>query len=153
LSGKPVLYLRLRASRALAGALVLVHAAAAACVLAAAPFAAGLAIAALLLALGGMAAWDRALLRGRRSVRALELPEDGTATLELADGSRVAARVARRRHVGAWWVTLPLQGAPWRTVLVAADMLAPAEFRRLRLWALWGRVAGAAPRQFQDLGA
>ena len=86
-------------------------------------------------------------------MRALELPEDGTATLELADGSRVAARVARRRHVGAWWVTLPLQGAPWRTVLVAADMLAPAEFRRLRLWALWGRVAGAAPRQFQDLGA
>jgi hypothetical protein len=24
---------------------------------------------------------------------------------------------------------------------VAADMLAPAEFRQLRLWALWGRVA------------
>jgi signal recognition particle GTPase len=37
-------------------------------------------------------------------------------------------------------VTLPLRGTPRRTLLVAADMLAPAAFRQLRLWALWGRV-------------
>lgn len=153
MSARPVLHLRLRASRALTGALMLVHGAAAACVLAAAPSAAGLTLAALLLCLGGVASWDRALLRGRRSVRVLELSEDGTATLELANGSRVAARVALRRHVSAWWVTLPLQGAPWRTVLVAADMLVPAEFRRLRLWALWGRVSAATPRHVQGLGA
>ena len=143
MSGSPVLRLHLRASRALAIALALVHGAAAACVLAVAPGYPALALAVLLLALGAVATWNRALLRGRSSVRALELSAQGAATLELANGRRLSCRVASRRHVSPLWVTLPLRGASPRTMLVAADMLAPASFRQLRLWALWGRLAGS----------
>jgi len=139
-----VLRLELRASRALAGVLALVHVAAAACLVVVAPGYAGAALALLLLALGGTAARDKALLRARRSVRALELADDGAATLELADGRRLAVRVAQRRHVGPWWVALPLQGVSRRSLLVVRDMLPPAEFRVLRLWALWGRVPSSA---------
>jgi hypothetical protein len=135
-----VLRLELRASRALAGVLALVHATGAACVLVVAPGYAGAALAILVLALGGAAARDRALLRARGSVRALELAVDAVATLELADGRRVTAHVAQRRHVGPWWVSLPLSGAMRRDLVVVRDMLSPGEFRALRLWALWGRV-------------
>jgi hypothetical protein len=138
------LRLELRASRALAGALALVHGAGAACLVAVWPGYAGSAVALLLLALGAAAAWDRALLRARGSVRALELADDGAATLELADGRRLAARVGRRRHIGPWWVALPLAGVSRRSLVVVRDMLPIAEFRCLRLWALWGRVPDAA---------
>jgi hypothetical protein len=138
------LRLELRASRALAGALALVYGAGAVCLVAVLPGYAGALLALLLLALGGAAARDRALLRARGSVRALELAEDGAATLELADGRRLAARVGRRRHVGPWWVALPLAGVSRRSLVVVRDMLPPAEFRCLRLWALWGRVPDAA---------
>ena len=138
------LRLELRASRALAGALVLVHGAGATCLVAVWPGYAGAALAFLLLALGAAAAWDRALLRARGSVRALELADDGAATLELADGRRLAARVGRRRHIGRWWVALPLAGVSRRSLIVVRDMLPSAEFRSLRLWALWGRVPDAA---------
>ncbi len=138
------LRLELRASRALAGALALVHGAAAIALVAALPGPAGAALGLLVLALGGMAAWDRALLRSRNAVRALELAEDGFATLALADGRRLAARIGPRRHIGPWWVALALTGAPRRSLLVVRDMLAPAEYRYLRLWALWGRVPAAA---------
>jgi hypothetical protein len=37
-------------------------------------------------------------------------------------------------------VTLPVRGPVRRTVLVSHDMLGAEEFRRLRLWALWGRL-------------
>lgn len=137
--------LELRASRALAGALALVHGAGAVCLAAVIPGHAGMALALLLLALGGAAARDRALLRARGSVRALELEGDGVATLELADGRRLAARVGRQRHIGPWWVALPLAGVSRRSLIVVHDMLPPAEFRRLRLWALWGRVPVATP--------
>jgi hypothetical protein len=142
LSRGPLLRLELRPSRALAAALGLVHAAGAACVLAVAGAgAAGTALAVLLLALGWATIRDRALLRGPGAVRALELDADAAAALDLADGRRLAGRAGERRHVSRLWVTLPLRGAPQRTLLVAADMLAPAAFRQLRLWALWGRVA------------
>lgn len=136
----PDLRLELHASRALALALALVHGAGAACVLAVFPGIPGLAVAALLLALGVVAGRNLALLRGRGAVRALELAGEGRATIELADGQRLPGRVAGRRHVSALWVMLPLQGAARRNLLVAADMLAPAAFRQLRLWALWGRT-------------
>jgi hypothetical protein len=84
------------------------------------------------LALGLAAAWSRALLRGPGAVR----------LLELAEAPPLAA--ARRRYVSRWLVTLPLGS---RTLLVTADMLAPREFRRLRLWALWGRLPGVAGEQ------
>lgn len=141
MNGGPVLRLELRASRALAAALALVHGAAAACVVAVAPGYPSLALAALLLALGAAAAWKRALLRGRSAPRSVELAAEGAATLELADGRRLPGRIANRRHVTPLWVTLPFRGASRRTLLIAADMLAPDKFRQLRLWALWGRVA------------
>lgn len=138
------LRLELRASRVLAGALALVHGAGAACLAAIVPGHAGAILALFLLALGAVTARDRALLRARGSVRALELGESGAATLELADGRRLTARVGRRRHVGPWWVALPLEGGSRRSIVVARDMLPPAAFRSLRLWALWGRVPVAA---------
>ena len=141
MSRGPLLRLELRPSRALAAALALLHVSAALCALATFPGTPGSALAALFLALGAVAAWQRALLRGRGAVRAIELGAEAAATLELADGRRLTGSVAERRHVSSLWVTLPLRGAPRRTLLVAADMLAPAAFRQLRLWALWGRVA------------
>ncbi|HZN85410.1 MAG TPA: protein YgfX [Burkholderiales bacterium] len=142
MSRGPLLRLELRPSRALAVVLGLVHAAGAACVLVVAGAGtAGPALAALLLGLGAATIRDRALLRGGGAVRAIELGGEGAAALELADGRRLAGRVHGRRHVSRLWVTLPLRGSPHRSVLVAADMLAPAAFRQLRLWALWGRVA------------
>ena len=141
MSRGPLLRLELRPSRALAAALALLHVSAALCALATFPGTPGSALAALFLALGAVAAWQRALLRGRGAVRAIELGAEAAATFELADGRRLTGSVAARRHVSSLWVTLPLRGAPRRTLLVAADMLAPAAFRQLRLWALWGRVA------------
>ena len=141
MSRGPLLRLELRPSRALAAALALLHIAAALCALATVPGTPGSALAALFLALGAVAAWQRALLRGHGAVRAIELGAEAAATLELADGRRLTGSVAARRHVTSLWVTLPLRGAPRRTLLVAADMLAPGAFRQLRLWALWGRVA------------
>ena len=142
MSRGPLLRLQLRPSRALAAALGLVPAAGGACILlVAGPGYAGPALAALLIGLGAATIRDRALLRGSGAVRAIELGAEGAAALELADGRRLAGRVHGRRHVSRLWVTLPLRGVPHRTLLVAADMLAPAAFRQLRLWALWGRVA------------
>jgi hypothetical protein len=147
LNGTPLLRLELRASKALAGSLLLLHAAAAACVAAVLPGAWGGALAALVAALGAATAWDRALLRSARSMRFLELYADGLAVLELADGSRLEGSVAVRRNVSPWWVTLPFGGRARRTLLVARDMLSGGDFRRLRIWALWGWVPGVAAAQ------
>ena len=133
----------LRASSALAVVLALVHATAAICLVLLAPGFAGIALALLVLALGAATAWDRALLRARGSVRAVQLGGEGAATLELGDGRCVPVRVGPRRHVGPWWVSLPLGGVSRRTLLVVRGMLSPAEFRALKLWALWGRVPAA----------
>ncbi len=134
------LRLELRASRALAGALALVHGVGAACLAALVPGYPGVALALLILALGIAAARDRALLRASGSVRVLELGADGAATLELADGRRLAARVGARRPVGPWWVALALEGEARRNLVVVRDMLPSSAFRSLRLWTLWGRV-------------
>jgi hypothetical protein len=139
------LRLELHASRVLAGTLALVHGAGAACLAFFVPGVPGTALAVLVLALGVATARDRALLRAHGSVRALELGMDGAATLELVDGRRLASRVCARRHVGPWWVALPLESESRRTLVVARDMLTPGEFRTLRLWALWGRVPFSAP--------
>jgi hypothetical protein len=123
----------------LAAAIVALHAAAAAAVVLALPTSWGYALGAAILALGLAAAWARALLRAGRSVVAIDV----SGRVELRNGeSRAIA--ARRRHVGRFMVTLPLNG---RTVLVTRDMLGAEEFRRLRLWALWGKLPGVAPEQ------
>jgi hypothetical protein len=72
-------------------------------------------------------------------VRALEL-SGPQITLELRSGERLAAELAAARHVSRLLVTLPVRRPVRRTILVTRDMLKAEEFRRLRLWALWGKL-------------
>jgi hypothetical protein len=140
------LRLRLAPSRPLAALIVMAHAAAAAALYALIEGPLGAAAASGFVALGGAAAWSRALLAAGNSVRAIEL---GAAhpVFELANGARVAAPVAARRYVTRHLVALPLGGELRRTLLVTADMLGREEFRRLRLWALWNRLPAVARTQ------
>ena len=125
--------------------IVLLHAVAAACFLTMLTGWLSYVAAALVLALGMAAAWDRALLRGRHSPHAIELRPSGEAVCLFANGD--SAPVEARGSVNRHWVALRLR-APWRrSLLVAAGMLPPESFRRLRLWALWGRLPGVAPLQ------
>jgi len=135
--------LALSASSRLAALLVLVHACAGAALALCVPGPAGYAAGAALAALGAAAAWSRALLRAPTSVRALELAGEAL-ILELANGARLEVPVGPRRFVSRFAVALVLGAPARRTVLVAADMLDPGAFRVLRVWALWGRLPGAA---------
>jgi hypothetical protein len=147
--------LRLHPSRVLAAAIIAAHAAAAGAVVFLMKDGFGAALGLALLALGVAAAWRRALLRGPDAVRAIEVHAEvhgNELSVELGDGRVVRVPVARRRYVSRALVTLAL-GAParrWygaRTLLVTADMLEAGEFRRLRVWALWGRLPGVAAEQ------
>ena len=134
------LRLPLSPSYGFAAVIVLMHGVAAACFLTFLQGLAGLLLGISVLALGGAAAWDRALLRGGRAVRVIELCGDGSGSVESALGRR--HRVAPDgRRAGRSWVIIGLQEASRRHLLVAADMLDAESFRRLRLWALWGRLA------------
>jgi hypothetical protein len=137
--------LALSPSWKLAVAIVALHAAAAVSLLLVLPGASGMALAALLVLLGFAAAWARGLLASAKSVRALELADE--LTVELKDGSRFPAALSERRHVSRYMVTLPMVRPSRRTVLVSRDMLGAEEFRRLRLWALWGKLPRVAPEQ------
>ena len=139
------LYLELSPSPRLAAAIVALHAVAGICAAAVLPGAAGALLAAALVALGAAAAWSRALLGSAASVRGIELDGEGIA-LKLASGDRFVAELAERRYVTRFVVALAVR-RPRRTVLVTRDMLAPDSFRALRLWALWGKVAGVAAKQ------
>jgi hypothetical protein len=149
LSGAPPLIFRLRPSSALAAALAMLHAVAAACVLLVLPGLAGTTIAVLIAALGAAAAWDRALLRGRSAPREIETAGTGAAVLRLASGERIAIAGGKPVVVNRWWVSLPLQAQGRKALFVPADMLEREEFRRLRLWALWGRTPGVASGQLR----
>jgi len=140
------LRLQLAASWPLAALIVIAHAAAAVAVYALIKGPLGWAAAIGFVALGAAAACSRALLAAGNSVRAIELgaPEP---VFELANGVRLAAPVAARRYVTRYLVALPLGGELRRTLLVTGDMLDREEFRRLRLWALWNRLPGVAPKQ------
>jgi hypothetical protein len=131
--------LELSPSWILAGAIVALHAAAAVSVLTVLNGFAGFSLATGLLLLGAAAAWSRALLGAAGSPRALEL-SGSEILLVLKDGRRVADELGERRHVSRFMVALPVRGPLRRTVLVTSDMLPAAEFRRLRLWALWGKL-------------
>jgi hypothetical protein len=126
--------------------LIASHAAAALCVLAVMPGAPGLLVAALLVLLGMASAWSRALLRSPSSVRALDLLGPKL-EVELASGASLPAEVAERRYVGRYMVILPLRRPVRRTILVTRDMADADSFRRLRIWALWGRLPGVAGKQ------
>jgi len=126
--------------------IVALHVAAAGCVVAVLPGIPGAALGAALLALGLASAWSRALLRSQASPRVLELEGDH-ATLELGGGVRLSAPVGPRRFVSRLAVALPLGRPLRRTILVSAGMLDGESFRRLRIWALWGRLPGVAGTQ------
>jgi hypothetical protein len=140
------LRVELAPSPLLAITLIALHAAAALSVLAVMPGAAGWLLAALLLALGIAAAWSRALLRSAASVRVLELTGPKL-QVQLASGESFPAEVAERRYVGRFVVALPLRSPVRRTILVTADMAGGDLFRRLRIWALWGRLPSVAAKQ------
>jgi hypothetical protein len=135
--------LELARSWLLAAAIVLLHGAGAASILTFLQGWTGAALSAGMLALGTAAAWARALHGSPASVRAIEL-SGGVMTLELNDGRRCAVELAASRHVSRFMVTLPVRRPMRRTVLVTRDMLRAEEFRRLRLWALWGKLPVAA---------
>ena len=141
------LRIELAPSPALAVAVIALHAAAAFSALAVLPGAAGAALAAALLALGLATAWSRALLKSAASVRALEL-EGSDVLLQLASGDSFFAQAAERRYVGRFIVSLSVRlaarPAVRRTILVTRDMSSGDSFRRLRIWALWGRLPAVA---------
>ncbi|HUQ25774.1 MAG TPA: protein YgfX [Burkholderiales bacterium] len=141
----PALRLALAPSIRLAVAILALHAGAAACILAVLPGPGGSLLALAFIGLGLAATWSRALLRSSASVRGLEIAGASLA-LELASGEKLPAEVAGRRYVSRLAVTLPLR-RPRRTILVTADMLPAADFRRLRIWALWGKLPGVAAAQ------
>jgi membrane protein implicated in regulation of membrane protease activity len=139
--------LELSPSPALAAALVALHLVAAACVYLVLPDVRGVLLGAGLLALGVAAAWSRALLGAGASVRALELRDRAEAELETRSGKRYASRQGARRYVGRLVVTVPVRKPGRGSVLVSRDMLPGDSFRRLRVWALWGRVPRVAAKQ------
>ena len=143
-----MLPLDLRPSWRLALLIVVLHGLAGACMAIALPGFVGAVLAALLAALGVAAAWDRALLRGRRSPRSLRVSSDLSLHVELSDGTSCPV-AAGARTVNRFLVALSLEGLVRRSVLVTADMLDPGRFRLLRLWALWGRLPGVASAQLR----
>ena len=134
----------LEPSPPLAGAIVFCHGVAAVSAALVLPGLAGQLLGLALLALGTAAAWSRALLRSAGSIRAIELRGPAEAILEHRSGDRAEARIGPRRYVGRFLVTLQL---PRRTILVTRDMLDAEAFRRLRIWALWGRIPAVAAKQ------
>ena len=133
-----------------AGLILAVHAVAAGCFLTTMTGFLGIPLAFLTLMLGGLAAWERALLRGSRSPRAIEIQGAGSAAVVLANGERIPVRALRGVGVTRHWVALAAGWLTGRSVLVTAGMLGMSNARRLRLWALWGRTtSGVAPGQRQ----
>jgi hypothetical protein len=130
--------------------IILVHGIAAACFLTVMTGWIAFAAAALVLVLGVAAAWDRALLGAARSPRAIEIHPSGEAFCLLADGKSLPIATSGSA-VTRFWVSLRLR-SPWRrSLLLVEGMLLPEPFRLLRLWALWGRLPGVAPRQLAGL--
>jgi hypothetical protein len=140
------LRLELAPSAPLAAAILASHAAAALCLAALLPGAAGLGAAALVVLAGAASARKRALLRGRAAVRALEVGADAL-EVRLASGEGFPAELAARRYVGRHMVVLCLSRPVRRTILVTRDMADAQLFRRLRIWALWGKLPVVATKQ------
>ena len=120
-----------------------VHATAAACFLTTMSGVPAWGLAVLVLCLGGVSAWERALLRGSRAPRAIEVADAGSAVVILASGKAIDVRPVRGIGVTRYWVALGPATLAGRAIFVTAGMLGPAQMRILRLWALWGRIPGA----------
>jgi hypothetical protein len=110
----------------------------------------GLMVAVLIFALGVAAAWDRALLRAGGSPQTIEILPSGEARCLFSAGEPAVIE-ARGATVTRYWVALRLRrsgsGMARRSLLVVAGMLPPESLRLLRLWALWTKLPGVAPRQ------
>jgi toxin CptA len=140
------LRLELAPSTGLAALLVALHAIAALCLLVTLPGLPGMLGGTLLLGIGVHGAWRHALLRSASSVRSVDLA-GAALQLRLASGASVAAEVAERRYVGRRLVMLAVRRPVRRTILVTRDMLDADSFRRLRIWALWGKLPAVATTQ------
>jgi hypothetical protein len=134
------LRLELTASPGLAALIVAVHGAAAVCFLTILTGWQAVALSGLTAALGGIAAWDRALLRSPYSPRALEISRDYAAKCLFANGESAVLQPLRGTAVTRYWVALGLGSPRRRSLFVASGMLAPEPMRILRLWALWGKL-------------
>jgi hypothetical protein len=137
---------RLTPSPALASAIFIAHLAAGIATYLVLGGLAAVLLALALAALGAAAAWSRALLGAPRSVRVLELDAQPP-LFELTNGEKLAAPIGARRYVSRYIVALSLGRPVRRTLLVSRDMLSAEEFRRLRLWALWGKLPRVARGQ------
>ncbi len=126
---------------------MVVHVCAAACFLTVLTGWGGIALAVLTVVLGGAAAWDRALLRSRRSPRVIEISRAGTAQCLFANGESAALEPLGGSAVTRFWVALRMRSPRRRALFVAAGMLPAGSMRLLRLWALWGRLPGVASRR------
>ncbi len=140
------LRLELAPSPLLAIVIVALHAAAGLSILTVMPPLPGVPLAVLLLVLGIALAWSRALLRSRSSVRAMELDGPQLEVL-LASGERFRTEIPERRYVSRFAVSILLRRPVRRTILVTQDMLGGDLFRRLRIWAVWGKLPGVAAKQ------
>ena len=147
MSDERILRIHLSPSRGLAATIVIVHAGAGVCAGTLVAGALGICLGVLIAGLGFAAAWDRALLRGGRSVHALQIGGGDSVMLELASAERVPLRISPRRFVSGLVVILPGLSSMHRTIVIARDMLGPDSFRALRLWALWGRVPDSGTSQ------
>jgi len=143
----PPLRLELTASPGLAAMILAVHFGAAACFLTVLTGWHAVALFVLVGGLGGMAAWDRALLRSAYSPRALEFPRDGAAKCLFANGESALLQPLKGTAVTRYWVALGLGSPRRRSLFIAAGMLAPQALRLLRLWALWGKLPRVSSRQ------
>jgi hypothetical protein len=139
--------LELMPSKGFAALILLVHAVAAACLLAVMTGWPGSAVALLAVALGIAAAWDRALLRSARSPRAIEIRSDGEARCVLGNGASGMLDSPGGAGVNRYWVALRMRSPMRRSLLVTAGMLNADSARLLRLWALWRKLPGVAQRQ------
>jgi hypothetical protein len=104
----------------------------------------GVLIALLLLLLGAVGAWRVALLRSGNSPAAIALGREATIAIETRQGERIETVARAPRHVTRLSVILRTDARQCRTLLLTAGMMGAEEFRRLRVWALWGGVPGAA---------
>ena len=145
MSAESATHYRLRPSRSLAILIVVAHGAAAAAVLVALRGPPGWTLAVLLLLLGIATARDRALLRGAGAVRGFEIEGPDRIVLQHLRGAPLGVRVGARRWVSAGLVAVPIAAPRRRVLLVTRGMLEADALRRLRIWALWGRLPAVAP--------
>jgi len=153
LNGARPLRLELAPSRWFAGVILVVHMLAAASFLTSLTAWPGALLAVLIFGLGCFAAWDRALLKGEHSPIAIEIQASGDALVLLRDGKFSQLSAVQGIGVTRFWVALAAALPARRSVLVVSGMLGEESFRRLRLWALWGKVPGVVPGQLAGSSA